>query len=346
MAQRPDSARSAASSALVVWSALVGNLLVAATKLAAALLTGSSALFSEAVHSFVDTGNELLLLWGLRRAELLPDAQFPFGHGREVYFWSFVVAILVLSLGAGVSLFKGIAQIITPNAIERPTVIFIVLALSALFEGASWIISFRVFRRTGAHRPFWGALQGSKDPPKFVVLLEDSAALLGLAVAAVGTWLAISLDEPRFDGLASVLIGLLLAAVALVVGAKTKDLLIGEGASPELVKEVMQIIASFEGVEHANGVLTTQLAPDQVIAIASIAFADSLRTPQIERLVEDIETAVVARRPEIGRLFVKPQTPQAFDAALKDRFESGVTPAARQKRQRRERQSRGGRAKT
>jgi cation diffusion facilitator family transporter len=332
IAQPSDSGISTDSSSFVVWAALLGDLLVAGTKLAATLATGSTALFSEAVHSLVDTGNELLLLWGIRRAELLPDEQFPFGHGREVYFWSFVVAMLVFALGAVVSFLKGIAQITAPSAIERPTVIFIVLALSALFEGASWIISLRVFRRTGARRSFWGALQGSKDPPKFMMLLENSAALLGLAVAAVGTWLAVSLDEPRFDGLASVLIGVLLTTLALVLAAKTKDLLIGERASLELIQEVMQIVASFEGVEHANGVLTTQLAPDQVIAIVSIAFTDSLRTTQIEALVEDIEMAVVARRPEVGRLFVKPQTPQAFDAALRLRFESGVTPAARQKR--------------
>jgi cation diffusion facilitator family transporter len=332
IAQPSYSGISTDSSSFVVWAALLGNLLVAGTKLAATLATGSTALFSEAVHSFVDTGNELLLLWGIRRAELLPDEQFPFGHGREVYFWSFVVAMLVFALGAVVSFLKGIAQITAPSAIERPTVIFIVLALSALFEGASWMLSLRVFRRTGARRSFWGALQGSKDPPKFMVLLEDSAALLGLAVAAVGTWLAVSLDEPRFDGLASVLIGALLTAVALVLAARTKDLLIGERASPELIQEVMQIVASFEGVEHANGVLTTQLAPDQVITIVSIAFTDSLRTPQIEALIEDIEMAVVVRRPEIGRLFVKPQMPQAFYAALRLRFESGVTPAARQKR--------------
>jgi cation diffusion facilitator family transporter len=332
MAHPSDSGISTDSSSFVVWAALLGNLLVAGTKLAAAWVTGSTALVSEAVHSFVDTGNELLLLWGIRRAELLPDEQFPFGHGREVYFWSFVVAMLVFALGAVVAFLKGIAQITAPSTIERPMVIFIVLALSALFEGATWYISLRVFRRTGAHLSFWRALQRSKDPPKFMVLLEDSAALVGLAVAAVGTWLAVSFEEPRFDGLASVLIGALLTAVALVLAAKTKDLLIGERASPELIQEVMQIVASFEGVEHANGVLTTQLAPDQVIAIASIAFTDSLRTPQIEKLVDDIEAAVIAKRPEIGRLFVKPQTPQAFDAALKLRFESGVTPAARRKR--------------
>ena len=332
MAQPSDSSLSTDSSLFVVWAALLGNLLVAGTKLAAAGVTGSAALFSEAVHSFVDTGNELLLLWGIRRAELLPDEVFPFGHGREVYFWSFVVAMLVFALGAVVSFFKGVAQITAPSAVERPAVIFIVLALSALFEGATWLISLRAFRRTGARRSFWRTLRGSKDPPKFMVLLEDSAALLGLAIAAVGTWLAVSFDEPRFDGLASVLIGVLLTAVALVLAAKTKDLLIGERASPELIQEVMQIVAGFEGVEHANGVLTTQLAPDQVIAIASIAFADSLTTPQIEKLVEDIETAVIAKRPEIGRLFVKPQTPQAYDVALKLRFESGVTPAARRRR--------------
>ena len=334
MAQPPNSDISKDSSSFVVWAALLSDVLVGATKLTAALATGSTALFSEAVHSFVDTGDEFLLLWGMKRAELLPDEKFPFGHGREVYFWSFVVAVLVFALGAVAAFLKGVVQITSPSAIERPTVIFVVLALSALFEGASWVISLRALRRTGVRRSLWGALQGSKDPPKFMALLEDSAALLGLAVAAVGTWLAVSLDEPRFDGLASVLIGVLLTALALVLAAKTKDLLIGERASPELIQEVMEIVASFEGVEHANGVLTSQLAPDQVIVIASIAFADSLRTPQIEKLVEEIETAVIERLPEIGRLFVKPQTPDAFDAAHKLRFERGVTPKARQKRRR------------
>ncbi len=307
----------------VVWAALVGNILVAATKLAAALISGSSAMMAEAVHSGVDTGNELLLLWGIRRARQPADAEFQFGHGRELYFWSFVVALLVFAIGGCVAVWQGVRHWLAPEPLSDPWLIYGVLALSALFEGTTWWISLRAFRSACGRITIWEGIRRSKDPPKFMVLVEDSAALAGILVAAIGTWAASATGDPRFDAGASIVIGALLGLVAITLARETKGLLIGERADDSLVADVMAIIAGFEEVEHANGMLSVQLAPDQVIAIASIAFADHLRTPRIEALVEEIEAAVLEKRPEIGRLFVKPQKPEAYHAAAKLRLEVG-----------------------
>ena len=313
------------SSGLVVWTALVGNLLVAVTKFVAAAVTGSSAMLSEAIHSLVDTTNEVLLLYGLRRAKKKPDADFPFGYGRELYFWSFVVAILIFMLGAGVTIWEGVLHIREPEPLQKPTVIYLVLGVSALFEGVSWVVSLREFRKVDGHVGLWEAIQRSKDPPKFMVLLEDTAALVGLGIAALGVWLSVRFDEPRYDGAASILIGVVLAIVAVVLAKETKGLLIGERADPELARDVKRMIGDFDGVEAANGLLTVQLAPDQVIAIASVAFDDHLRATEIETLVDAIETAVVARHPEIGRLFIKPQTPAAYAESRRTLFDEGYT---------------------
>ena len=326
--QRKKESTDTSSSTFVVWAALLGNLAVAVTKFVAAGVTGSSAMLAEAIHSTVDSGNELLLLYGLRQSRKIPEPDYPFGHGREIYFWSFVVAILVFTLGACVATWEGIDHIRHPEPVERPGVVYAVLALSAVFEGVTWYISLRAFRRSEPGATLWQSFRRSKDPPNFIVLIEDTAALLGIAVAALGTWLAGVLDEPRLDGAASIAIGLLLGVVAFVLGRETKSLLIGERADPKLVADSLRTIASFEGVASANGMLTAQLSPDQVIAIASVAFADELRTPQIETLIERMEAAVIERHPEIGRLFVKPQTPEAYEAALQKRYAQGVAPPA------------------
>ena len=318
----------ASSSGIVVWTALAGNLLVAVTKFVAAAVTGSSAMLAEANHSLIDTVDEVLLLYGLRQARKKPDKDFPFGYGRELYFWSFVVAILIFMLGAGVTVWEGVRHLLAPEPLEKPAVIYVVLALSAVFEGISWFVSLRAFRAASGETGLWLALRRSKDPPKFLVLLEDTAALLGLAIAAAGVWLSVAFDEPRFDGLASILIGLLLAAVALVLARETKSLLIGERADPGMTKDVERMIDDFDGVDRMNGLLTAQLAPDQVIAIASVAFRDTLRVAELEALIERIETAVVERHPEIGRLFVKPQTPETYARAKKKLFEEGYAPEA------------------
>ena len=316
----------AASSSVVVWTALAGNLLVAVTKFGAAVVTGSSAMLSEAVHSLVDTIDEVLLLYGMHRAKKKPDHDFPFGYGRELYFWSFVVAMLIVVIGAGVTIAEGIGHIRHPEPIERPGLIYLVLGLSALFEGVSWYVSLRSFRKANQRRGLWEAVERSKDPPKFMVLLEDTAALIGLAIAALGVWLSVAVDDPRYDGVASILIGVLLAVVAFVLAIETKGLLIGERADPALTSEVERMIAAHDGVERMNGLLTAQLSPDQVVVIASVAFQDDLRADTVERLIEEIEEEVLVRFPEVGRLFVKPQSPESYAASRRSLFDIGYAP--------------------
>jgi cation diffusion facilitator family transporter len=306
------SAASPTSSRRSVYAALIGNLLVAVTKAVAAALTGSSAMLSEAVHSFVDCVNEVLLLYGQKRAARPADAEHPFGYGRELYFWSFVVALLIFALGAGVSFYEGILHIRNPHAISDPRINYIVLALAFVFEGASWVISIRQFRSANGERDFYEAFRRSKDPPSFMVLFEDSAALLGIAIAAAGTFAASTLDMPVFDGVASILIGVILAAVATLLARESKSLLIGEPGDRDFTDSICTISTQVRGVVGANDVLTSYLSPDQVVVSLSIEFEDTLRVPELEELVKEIERRVRARHPEVLALFIKPQTPQTF----------------------------------
>ncbi|HZO22182.1 MAG TPA: cation diffusion facilitator family transporter [Steroidobacteraceae bacterium] len=316
------------SSRQSVTAALIGNLLVAATKIMAAVWTGSSAMTSEAVHSLVDSGNEILLLYGQHRAAKRPDAAHPLGHGRELYFWSFIVALLVFAVGSGVSLYQGIVQIRELHPIQDVRVSYIVLALAFIFEGASWLVAvrqFRTMRRRGADSLF-ESFRRSKDPPAFMVLFEDSAALLGVLIAALGTYMAASLQMPVFDGIASILIGLVLGAIAILLARESKSLLIGETASHELSESIRSIAARDPAVSRVNGLLSAQLAPDQILVALSLEFADELRVPQIEEHVLQIEQNIRARHREVVALFIKPQTPHAFTEARKRRF-GGEFPA-------------------
>jgi cation diffusion facilitator family transporter len=312
----------APTSRQVVYAALAGNLLVATTKTVAAFWTGSSAMLSEALHSFVDSANEVLLLYGQYRASRPPDAQHPLGHGRELYFWSFIVALLIFAIGSGVSIYQGIAQIREPQPIHSPWVNYVVLAFALVFEGASWAISMKQFRGSTARGrlSFYEAFRRSKDPPSFMVLFEDSAALLGILIAAAGTFAAAHFQKPEFDGLASLLIGLVLAAVAMLLARESKSLLIGESASSELTRSVMAIAAKNTAVRRVNGMLTAQLAPDQILVALSLEFADDLRVPELEERVIEIERNIRAQHSEVIALFVKPQTPKTFSDARRDRF--------------------------
>src|SRR5260221_1975801 len=220
------------SSTKVIYAALLGNLLVATTKFAAAALTGSSAMLSEAVHSLVDTGNEVLLLHGLRRAARPADQAHPFGHGREIYFWSFVVALCIFALGAGVSVYEGILHVLDPAPITRPVVNYVVIALALVFEGGSWKVAFAEIRRAIGYQRLLEAARPSKDPTTFMVLVEDSAAVLGLLIALAGTVAAEVLDRPVLDGVASIAIGVLLGMVAAFLARHSKGLLIGDPAQP------------------------------------------------------------------------------------------------------------------
>jgi len=305
----------------VVHAALIGNLLVAATKLVAALLTRSSSMMSEAVHSFVDCTNELLLLYGLRRAAQVADAQHPLGYGRELYFWSFIVALLIFAIGAGVSIYEGIGHIREPEPISRPLINYVVLALALLFETASWVISMRQFRSAKGSLGYFEAFRHSKDPTSFMVLFEDSAAIVGILIAAAGTFLTVQLHEPRFDGIASVLIGVVLAVVAFLLTVESKSLLIGERADGALSASILQLAGAERAIARVNGVLTMQLAPDQIVAALSLDFEDALSAADVEDAVADIERRVRAAHPQVVALFVKPQARRTFQQAARPGFE-------------------------
>ncbi|WP_062221924.1 cation diffusion facilitator family transporter [Aureimonas sp. D3] len=296
----------------VIYAALAGNLLIAITKFVAAAYSGSSAMVSEGVHSLVDTGNEVLLLYGTRRAARPADRTHPLGHGRELYFWTFIVALLVFALGAGVSIYEGISHMLAPEPIEDPTITYVVLGLSFLFEGFSWVVALKEFRVTKGRLGYIEAVKRSKDPTTFTVLFEDSAALIGLAIAFVGIFLAQALDMPELDGAASIGIGLVLAATAIFLARESKGLLIGEAAAPTTQAAILAIAESDPGVQSANGVITVHLGPTQIVAALSAEFEDAMTAPEIEASVHRIEAAIRAAHPEITTLFVKPQTHRTF----------------------------------
>ena len=294
------------SSRTAVIAALIGNLLIAVTKGIAAAISGSSAMLSEAVHSVVDSGNEVLLLYGQHRAAKPPDRLHPLGYARELYFWSFVVALLIFAGGAGVSVYEGIKHVQNPEPISDATVNYVVYAFSALFEGISWYFGWSAFQRVRGDRTILSAVHASKDPPSFMVLFEDSAALVGLAIAAIATALSIHLHQPWLDGAGSMCIGLVLGLVAVLLARESKDLLIGERARPELSDSIREIAAREPGVVAVEGILTSQLGPDEVIANVGLDFADDLRTADIERIIGHLETELRKKHPDLFRVFVRP----------------------------------------
>ena len=290
-----------------IYAALIGNLLIAITKFVAAGVTGSSAMLSEGVHSLVDTGNELLLLYGLRRAAKPADAQHPLGHARELYFWSFIVALLVFALGAGVSFYEGIVHIRDPEPIENPIITYVVLALSFLFEAASWRVALKQFQAEKGRLGYIAAMRLSKDPTTFTVLFEDSAALIGLLIAAAAIGSAQYFDMPVLDGVGSLGIGVVLAATSILLARESKGLLLGEPAAPAIQNAVLKLAEEDPAVHRANGVITIHLGPDQIVAALSLEFCDELTAPEIEACVKRIEARLQRECPEIVTLFVKPQ---------------------------------------
>ena len=294
------------TSKTAIIAALVGNLLIAVTKGIAAALSGSSAMLSESVHSMVDTGNEVLLLYGLKRAAKPPDKVHPYGYGRELYFWSFVVALLIFAVGAGVSAYEGVVHIRHPEPIRDVWINFVVLGLAAVFEGISWWFGWKAFSRVRRSRPIWDAFVASKDPTTFMVLFEDSAALLGILIAAIATFLSWKLKLPWVDGAGSILIGLVLAIVAALLARESKELLIGERASPELSAAVRQTASEDPCVRKVIDITTSQMGPDQVIATIAVEIDEDLRVPEVEQLIARIEGAIQARFPQLFRIFIRP----------------------------------------
>ena len=304
------------SSRLVIYAALAANALIALTKFIAAAVTGSSAMLSEAVHSVVDTGNQGLLLYGLRRSARPPDRRHPFGYGREVYFWSFVVALLIFSGGAGVSLYEGLHKLHDPQPLTHVYVNYVVIAVAMLFEGVGWTFAFRAVRAAKGQRSYLDAIRQSKDPTVFTVLFEDSAALLGLLVALAGIGLGEWLELPVLDGVASIGIGLILGATAAWLAYECKGLLIGEGVLPEVSLGIERIVAAQPGVLRVNEHRSVHLGPDDVLLNLSLDFAADLSADQVEAAISDLERRIKSAHPEIRRVFIEAQSWRGHRAAL------------------------------
>lgn len=291
----------------VIYAALIGNGLIAVTKYAAAAYTGSSAMFSEAIHSTVDSGNQILLLLGMKRAQRPADARHPFGYGPEIYFWAFVVAILIFALGSGISIYEGVQKVLHPNPMTNPPVNYIVLGLAIVFEAGAWWVAYKEFQTTKGKRGYLDAIRVSKDPSVFTVLLEDTAAMLGLLVALVGIAAGQIFGIAELDGVASIVIGLILAATAVLLAVETKGLLIGEGADPDLVAAVRQLVLQSPSVAVVNEALTMHLGPKDVLLTLSLDFSDSLSSGEVERCVSALEVEIKEKHPEIRRVFIEAQ---------------------------------------
>jgi len=289
----------------VIIAALIGNTLISITKFGAAAFTGSSAMMSEGIHSLVDTGNQILLLYGLKQAAKPADADFPFGYGKEIYFWSFIVAILIFALGGGISIYEGIMHLDHPEPISNPMINYVVLGLAMVFEGAAWYFAFREFKQVKGKWGYLEAIQRAKDPSIFVVLFEDSAAMLGLAVAFAGVALSQYTGILWFDAVASIIIGLILFGTAIWLAYETKGLLIGESANRSVIKAIREILQANNHIEHVNEILTMHMGPDYILANISVDFNDKISADEIEKSIAEIDVKIKQQHPQIKRIFIE-----------------------------------------
>jgi cation diffusion facilitator family transporter len=292
-------------SRVAVYGAIAANVAIAVTKFAVAGITGSSAMLSEGVHSAVDTFNGILLLVGLRLSQRPATPEHPFGHGKELFFWSLIVAVLIFGLGGGISFYEGVQHIRRPEPLHDPTWNYIVLGAAALFEGSSFAIALRQFLRAAGDAPFWQALHRSKDPTTYTVLAEDSAALVGLAVAALGIWLSHRLGMPQLDGVASLAIGLLLAGVAVLLIRESRGLLIGEGIRPETARAIRALAMEQACVQEVGRVLSMYIGPDEVLVTVDLDFKEGTATGEAAEAIAAIQRQVRERYPMIKRLFIE-----------------------------------------
>ena len=296
----------AARTPIALYGAVAANVAIAVTKFIVAGVTGSSAMLSEGIHSAVDTGNGVLLLVGTRLSERPATPEHPFGHGKELYFWSLIVAVLIFGIGGGVSFYEGVLHVREPEPLNDPLWNYVVLAAAGCFEGASFSIALREFGRERHGRSLWAALRASKDPTTFTVLAEDAAALLGLAVAAAGVYASHRLGLPELDGVASIAIGLLLMGVALVLVRESRGLLIGEGIRPETAAEVQALALRHPDVAAVGRPLSMYIGRDEVLLTLDVQFRAGTAVDAAARTVARIEDAVRARFPMIRRMALQP----------------------------------------
>jgi cation diffusion facilitator family transporter len=298
----------ASGSKKVIVAALIGNGLIAITKFAAATWTGSSAMLSEGIHSLVDTGNQGLLLYGMSRSSRPADEKHPFGYGVELYFWAFVVAILIFAVGAGVSIYEGIHKIIDPHPMSDPYINYIVLTLALIFESFAFAVAFKEFRRRKGDRGWWQAVRESKDPAVFTVLFEDSAAMAGLIIAFVGIYLSQATGLAWIDGATSLVIGCILGLTALVLAIETKGLLIGEGASPKLIKSVREVVQGHDNIVKINEILTLHRGAEDVLLVLSLDFKNDLKAGDVEAQLYKMEQDILNKCHTIKRVVIELQS--------------------------------------
>ncbi|WP_380786300.1 cation diffusion facilitator family transporter [Sphingomonas sp. R86521] len=292
---------------IVLYGALAANLGIGVAKFVAAGITGSSSMLTEGVHSVVDSFNQVLLLYGQRSAKRPADEAHPFGYGRELYFWAFVVAILIFAIGAGISVYEGWRHIQQPEPLSSPTINYVVLGISFLLEGSSWTLAVREFSAGKGEDGWWRAIRRSKDPAGFIVLFEDSAALAGLIIAGIGIWASHAFNDPRIDGVASILIGLILGLVAILLARESKGLLIGERADPVVIETIRGIVAAHPAIVSVNHVRTIHTAPDSIFAAISADFEDAITMGEGETMIEQMETQLRAAVPMLASIYIRPE---------------------------------------
>lgn len=293
-----------AESKKAIYAAIGGNLAIAVIKFTAAAFTGSSAMLSEGIHSLVDTGNGGLLLLGIKKSQNPPDAHHPFGHGKELYFWTLIVAVLIFGVGGGVSAYEGILHLIHPSELKNVTWSYAVLGLSLIFEGFSFSVAWKQFQEHAQGRGIWESIHTSKDPTTFTVLFEDAAAMLGLLAALVGVFLSHQLDNPLFDGMASIVIGVILAAVALLLIYESKGLLVGEGVDPKILEKLDGLVRAVPEVVDISRIVTMHFGPQSVLLAMEIEFHHDLTVRQVEGIVDRLKAKIREMYPEIKHTFV------------------------------------------
>ncbi|MCA8832368.1 cation diffusion facilitator family transporter [Hymenobacter pini] len=308
-----SAASEAPSSKVAIITALAANLAIAVIKFVAAAFTGSSAMVAEGIHSLVDTINEWLLLLGLRRSQRPANEDRPFGYGKELYFWSFIVSICIFGIGGGISIYEGIEHLRHPAPLRDPTWNYVVLGCALVFDGASFWVARRTFNAQRGRQSFWRAFRGSKDPSTFVVLFEDAADVLGLVVAFLGVFLSHQLHNPYLDGATSVLIGLILVVVAGLLLRENRSLLLGEPAEAPLRQAITDLLRADEAVQSVAPLLSSYLSPHELLVLVRVEFAGHLSGPEQAAAIARLRATVQAAHPEIHHLYIEP----VADAAVK-----------------------------
>ncbi len=309
-------------SRISVFAAIIANLAIAIIKFIAAAISGSSAMISEGIHSLVDMGNGLLVLHGMNSSMQPADETHPFGYGKSLYFWTHIVAVSIFGIGGGMSLYEGIStmlHVVPGEQMGDPTAAYIVLAFSFLIEGASFAIAIRHFLKSKGDLGIVQYIGQSKDPSLYTVVLEDSAAMLGLIFAFIGIFLGHLFNNPYLDGAASIAIGLLLMSVAGILASRSKGLLLGEGVNPDELADIRRRVESDPAVERAGDILTMYLGPHYLLVNMGVCFVPGTTAEQMHEAIRRIEADLHGAYPETNRVYIEAESLPAVatEACLK-----------------------------